>query len=384
MNKYLELNDVAAKRFREVFGANPEIIAWAPGRINLIGEHTDYNDGLAMPVGIDCGVSVGIRRRSDRLVKIHSLNFDAAMTYNLGEDYTPEESWSKYVYGALRILEESHELASGFDAVFIGNVPSGAGLSSSASLLVSWFNALRAFSSANFDDWALVKMAQRVEHEYLSVHCGLLDQIASQFSRPDRLLQIAFLTDEISYAEASMSDHCWVAIHTGKSRELAASAYKQRVEECKLALVNLKSQDANLSSLREAKLSMLQSNTVWEKRVRHLITENQRVSEMKEALSNQDFTKAGELLIEGHKSLRDDYEVSCEELDTLVNLSETSPHWRGGRMMGGGFGGCTINLVHRDGIVEYINQISKTYQDQYPNLQARYFSFESLGGARIE
>jgi galactokinase len=197
-------------------------------------------------------------------------------------------------------------------------------------------------------------------------------------------MEIDFRDQSLTYTSVNLNDYTWVALHSGKSRELASSAYDTRVQECQTGLEILKSRYPKLKSLRDAKREYLTGNAIWEKRVRHLINENERVQEVRIALSQNNCQEAGRLLTEGHLSLRDDYEVSCNELDTLITLAQEKESWAGGRMMGGGFGGCTINLVKREGVDEFISSVSKKYRKVFPDLSVRCFAFQAVAGARIE
>ena len=373
----------AASLFAEHYGYHPTITAWGPGRVNLIGGHTDYNEGLAMPTAINRWVAVAIRPRTDQTIRVQSTDFDSMLTIESNAPTGSSISWHRYIEGAIKTFSDHAGFPGGFDALFLGDVPSGAGLSSSAALLVAWMNGLRALTGATFDDWELVKLCQSVEHRFLGVQCGLLDQVASQFSRAQQVMEVDFRDLSISYVSAPMDDYVWIAVHSGKSRELATSAYQQRVRECKKGLETLRETHSQVEHQRDITLDMLTSEESWNRRLRHVVSENQRVRSLAEALSAGSFDQVGALLTQAHQSLRNDYEVSCDELDTLIELGHDSPGWLGGRMMGGGFGGCVLNLVACDQAEAFKSHVMSRYQEKFPQHNARVFSFLVAGGAGV-
>jgi galactokinase len=258
-------------------------------------------------------------------------------------------------------------METGFDAVIWGNVPIGSGVSSSAAMEVALMNALRAAYQADFDDLALVKLCQRVEHEYLKVNSGLLDQYASQFSRVGKLMILDFNQLSSEYVDANMQDWTWILTDSKVKRELAGSKYSERVQETADALKEIQSKNPAVKGFRdiaEEDLSSI-SDPVQQKRIKHLISENQRVREAAEALQQQDFERLGKLLTASHISLRDDYEVSCPELDFLVDTALQLPYCAGSRMMGGGFGGCTISLVRKDSVQKFNGFMTDEYVREY-------------------
>ncbi len=364
LQKYIESTSTY---FEEKFGGKPTLVAYAPGRINIIGEHTDYNFGLSMPAAINRWVIVCLRPRPDKVISIISQNYHDKLEYTLGEEFTPDQSWQKYTYGSITIFGNQFQLDNGFDAVIWGNVPIGSGVSSSAAMEVALMNALRAAYKADIDDLALVKLCQRVEHEYLKVNSGLLDQYASQFSRVGKLMILDFNQLGSEYVDADMKDWSWILTDSKVKRELAGSKYSERVQETADALKEIQSKKPEVKGFRDIKqedLSLV-SDPVKQKRIKHLITENQRVLDAAEALRIQNFEGLGKLLNESHFSLRDDYEVSCAELDFLVDTALQLPYCAGSRMMGGGFGGCTISLVRKDSVIKFSNFMTDEYAREF-------------------
>ena len=359
--------DSTSQYFKEKFGTTPSLVAYAPGRINIIGEHTDYNFGLSMPTAINRWVIVCLRPRPDQVISIISQNYHDKMEYTLGTAYEPTASWQKYTYGSISIFSGQFNVQTGFDAVIWGNVPIGSGVSSSAAMEVALMNALRAAYQADMDDLALVKMCQRVEHEYLKVNSGLLDQYASQFSRVGKLMILDFSQLSSEYVDADMKDWTWILTDSKVKRELAGSKYSERVQETASALKEIQSKNPAVKGFRditEADLNTV-SDPVQQKRIKHLISENQRVRDAAAALQQQDFVALGKLLTASHTSLRDDYEVSCPELDFLVDTALQLPYCAGSRMMGGGFGGCTISLVRKDSVQKFNGFMTDEYLREY-------------------
>jgi galactokinase len=364
LQKYIENT---SQYFEEKFGAGPVLVAYAPGRINIIGEHTDYNFGLSMPTAINRWVIVCLRPRQDKVISIISQNYHEKMEYTLGEAFAPTASWQKYTYGCLSVFGGQYPLRQGFEAVIWGNVPIGSGVSSSAAMEVALMNALRAYYEADMDDLALVKLCQRVEHEYLKVNSGLLDQYASQFSRLGKLMILDFNQLSAEYVDADMKDWTWILADSKVKRELAGSKYSERVQETAQALQEIKSKNARVNGFRDITLADvgLVSDPVAQKRIKHLVLENQRVLEAAEALRQKDFEQLGRLLTASHFSLRDDYQVSCPELDFLVDTALQMPYCAGSRMMGGGFGGCTISLVRKDSVQKFNAFMTDEYAAEY-------------------
>jgi len=371
---------LCAREFVESTGRQPDVVSWAPGRINLLGGHTDYNDGLALPGAIDRWISVSLRPRSDDEIRVRSLDFGGELRGHRGAVKPTSASWTQFIAGSITVFEEVHPLPAGFEAVFTGDVPDGAGLSSSAALTVAWMTALRAWSGAAIDDIALVRMAQQVEHRFLGVKCGLLDQIGSLMAEPGGVLLVDFQDLSISPIADGLEDVRWVVLHSGVRRELASSAYLNRVQECVDALASVKAREPGIESIRDVELSMLRCENVNERRIRHVLTENERVLRGAGAVRSGDAETLGTILSEAHISLRDDYQVSCPQLDWLVESATAQPECFGARMVGGGFGGCTLNLVRADQSDGFIVRALSAYRSRCDEAP-RAFTFELVGGA---
>jgi len=379
LQKYI---DTTSHYFQEKYGVAPSLVVYAPGRINIIGEHTDYNFGLAMPAAINRWVVVCLRPRPDQVISVTSQNYHDTMEFTLGTAFEPSKSWQKYTYGSITIFGGQFPIQKGFDAVIWGNVPIGSGVSSSAAMEVALMNALRAAYQADMDDLALVKLCQRVEHEYLKVNSGLLDQYASQFSRVGKLMILDFNALRSEYVDADMKDWTWILADTKVKRELAGSKYSERVQETANALKEIQQKNPAVKGFRDITVEDTGSisDANQQKRIQHLVSENLRVQEAAKALQEQNFTALGNILTASHVSLRDDYEVSCPELDFLVDAALQLPYCVGSRMMGGGFGGCTISLVRKDSVLKFSNFLTDEYAREY-DIVTEISNYQLVDGA---
>ncbi|MEC8194353.1 MAG: galactokinase [Myxococcota bacterium] len=374
--------ELCAAELRAHMGGAPDVVSWAPGRINVIGGHTDYNGGLALPGAINRWISVALRRRADDRVRVRSLDFGGELSGDRGSLEATNASWSRFVVGCITVFEEHTPLPSGLDAVFAGDVPDGAGLSSSAALTVAWMTALRAWTGAAIDDATLVRMAQQVEHRFLGVQCGLLDQIGSLMAEPDSLLLVDFADLRVEPVSVGLKGVRWVVLHSGVRRELAGSSYLDRVHECAEGLAAVRRREPGVSRVRDASLPMLRTDDPVERRLRHVITENARVLQAADAVRRGDAEALGQLLVAAHSSLRDDYEVSCPQLDCLVDSALAQPGCFGARMVGGGFGGCTLNVVEASRVDAFIEGALTAYRSQCSETP-RSFAFDLVGGAAV-
>ena len=373
---------LCAAEFSAHMGGEPSWVSWAPGRINLIGGHTDYNDGLALPAAINRWVSVALRPRNDSKIRVRSLDFGGEMVGSVDGFDSIQASWQRFVAGSVGVFGSHHPLPSGFDAVFTGDVPDGAGLSSSAALTIAWMTVLRAWAGVEIEDIRLTQYAQQVEHEYLGVKCGLLDQIGSLMARSGQLMLVDFRDLEVTPVDVGLSGVSWVVLHSGVRRELAGSAYLERVQQCRDGLRQVQESNASVRDMRDLKIAMLDEDQLTSRRLRHVITENRRVMDAVDAVRVGDAEALGQILSAAHRSLRDDYEVSCPQLDLLVELAQAQPGCFGGRMVGGGFGGCTLNLVKSEEAPAFIDAVLSAYRTQVSEVP-RAFTFDLVAGASV-
>jgi galactokinase len=381
-----ELTNKTGDLFQERFEIRPEFLSVAPGRVNIIGEHTDYTGGFAMPSAIDRWICTGISKRIDKSIHAVSVDFQAEIEFSPDEEIVFDDLWKKYVYGAIRIFTEKFTLKDGLNILIHGNVPIGSGVSSSAALEVSLMNAFRALINAEIDDLELIKMCQQIDHRFLNIKIGLLDQFASQFSRENHLLKVDFAANSHSYHLADFSEVEWILIDTGIRHELAASKYMERVKECARGLEAVKRTNPSVISYRDILMTEIDkiadSHPVEAKRLTHFYNENRRVAETAQAIEHKKWSKIGNLLSESHESLKNLYEVSCPELDFLVDSAQSFPHWLGGRMMGGGFGGCTLNLLKQGYLDEFKEFIMRAAVEE-KRFEPKFLDFRIVGGAEV-
>ena len=376
---------VCGAGFAERYGRPATVIASAPGRINVIGEHTDYNEGLALPGAVDRWVVVALSARDDGHMRVYSEAFDEDATASWAQPLADEVGgWSRIPLGAGRLFAGHVAVDGGFDAFIGGNLPPGAGLSSSAALEVAVLNALRRAFDVPLDDLDLVRTAQRVEHECLGVKTGLMDQYTSQFARREALMVVDFHAVTHEYIKASLPGWGWVLLDSGVRRRLADSAYGERVAETRAALARVARVDDTVSSFRDLEEGHLAAvdDEVLRRRLRHYVRENQRVGRAVKAITGGDAEALGALLLASHASLRDDYAVSCAELDVLVDAAARSGECAGARMMGGGFGGCTINLVRVSTASRFVDHASSEFERCFGHTPGAGI-FHLAGGARV-
>ncbi|HSB10753.1 MAG TPA: galactokinase [Blastocatellia bacterium] len=339
----------------------------APGRVNIIGEHTDYNDGFVLPAAIDLDTRVVISPREDRKLLIHSESFSEQIEFDLDElTPMPRGHWSNYVLGVAVMLERAGYRLRGADLSVRSNVPIGAGLSSSAALEVAAGYALLESSGHKIDRLQLAKLCQGAENEFAGMRCGIMDQFIACFGRAGHAMMLDCRSLEYRLVPLP-GDVRLVVCNTMVKHELASSEYNRRRLECEVASMHLAGGQQGLGALRDVTLTDLEHQGVdldetLYKRCHHVITENARVQKAASAIDRGDVEEVGVLMEESHRSLRDDYEVSCEELDVMVELAGRVEGVYGARMTGGGFGGCTINLVRSDCVDQFKSEVMQGYQ----------------------
>ncbi|MGD0222851.1 MAG: galactokinase [Terriglobia bacterium] len=354
--------------FQQVFGSPPEVVVRAPGRVNLIGEHTDYNDGFVLPAAIDRAVTYAGRRRADRRVRVYSEDFKATVDFDLDDiQKAGENTWSNFLRGVSKFLEADGHRLTGADIAFGGNVPREAGLSSSAAVEVGATAFWNKLLGLGLDPVYAVKLSRRTENEFVGVPCGIMDQFISALGRRDHAL---FLDcRDLTYRHVPLrADVKIVVCNSGVKRALAQSEYEVRLKQCREAVVKIAATGRAVKSLRDVQLSDLAAargtmdNLLW-RRAHHVVSENARTLEAVKVLQGGNLERFGELMNQSHESLRDDYEVSSKELDTLVELARQQPGVLGARMTGAGFGGCTVNLVRADAAEAFAQAVAKGYKE---------------------
>lgn len=353
-------------RFKELYGQNP-VLVQAPGRVNLIGEHTDYNGGFVFPAAITFQTQVAVARRADRRLNVVSENYGQRVEFGL--EHLPGSNrghWSDYIVGVVRLLKDTIGELPGANLLIYGNVPLGAGLSSSASLEVAVCRAFLEISGKAPNGVAIARLCQRAENEFVGARCGIMDQFVSVHGRKDRALRLDCRSLEYDVFPIPAGIQL-VICNTMMRHSVAAGEYNQRRAECEAAARFLAGRMPGVETLRDVSLEDFeefreQMPETIRKRCRHVLTENARVREAAEALRSENLHLFGKLMADSHASLRDDFEVSCEELDLLVRLAEENEGVYGSRMTGGGFGGCTINLVQEDCVESFREKVGTEYK----------------------
>jgi galactokinase len=371
--------------FRKVFGAPPEVVVRAPGRVNLIGEHTDYNDGFVLPAAIDRAIEFAGRPRADRRVRAHSLDFNDDVEFSLDDvEKDTQHLWSNYLRGVSEFLEEDGHRLAGADVVFGGDVPREAGLSSSAAVEVGAAAFWNKLLNLDLDPVYVVKLARRAENQFVGVPCGIMDQFISALGRRDHAL---FLDcRDLTYRHVPLREGIKIVVcNSGVKRALAQSEYEVRLNQCRQAVAQIASTGLAVKSLRDVEPADLETargalTEILLRRARHVVTENARVLTAVKVLEAGDVEHFGELMNASHESLRDDYEVSSKELDVLVELAWKQPGVLGARMTGAGFGGCTVNLVRAEAAEAFAEAVREGYQ-QALGLQAEVYVCQASDGA---
>ena len=371
------------KIFKERFGKPGNLYASA-GRINLIGEHTDYNGGFVFPGAIDKVIMTEIKPNGMEKVRVFSIDVDEYSEFGLNEEDKPAQSWARYIFGVCREILKRGGKVECFDAVFAGNVPLGAGLSSSAALESCFAYALNdLFNGNNIDKFELAKIGQSTEHNYCGVNCGIMDQFASVFGRKGNLMRLDCRSMEYEYFPFNPKGYKLVLVDSRVKHELKDSPYNKRRESCERVAKQL-----GIETLRDATMEMLDAikNEITAEdyfRAKFVIDEKQRVLDVCDALNAGDYETVGKKMYETHHGLSKEYEVSCEELDYLNDIAKECGV-TGSRIMGGGFGGCTINLVKDDLHDAFIQTAVEKFNDRYGHKPVIYDVVISDGAHKIE
>jgi galactokinase len=363
--------------FRELFKVQPEQAFFAPGRINLIGEHTDYNGGHVFPCAITYGTYAVAKKRDDNVVRLYSVNFPnkEVIEFDLTQlDYDKQHNWANYPKGMIRYIKEAgYDIPSGFECVIEGNIPNGAGLSSSASIELLTGVLLDGLFKLGIPRLDMIKIGKRVENEFIGVNSGIMDQFAIGMGKKDAGILLDCQTLNFQYAPIKLEDYKILIMNTNKRRELADSKYNERRGECEQALAQLQQKlpIEALGQLTEAEFDENQTlipNETVRKRAKHAVYENVRTLKALEELRAGNLEAFGQLMNQSHISLRDDYEVTGVELDSLVEAAWKQPGVMGARMTGAGFGGCAIAIVENEQVDNFIANVGAAYQDKigYP------------------
>ena len=358
------------REFQNIFNKEAEKIYFSPGRVNLIGEHIDYNGGLVMPCAVTFGTYVAVAPNNDGIFRFRSLNFDDKLDVPLQKEYKKAgESWFNYPLGIIDyFLNDGHQL-QGLDMLYYGDIPISSGLSSSASIEVVTGYMLNDLFNSGYTKLQLVQLSKQVENVFIGVNCGIMDQFAVAFGEKDKALVLNCDTLEYQAVNTNLGDYVLAIINTNKPRKLAESKYNERVQECQNALKALQ-QELHIQHLCDIdgktfkQYQHLITDSIVLKRAKHVIEENDRVKLAAEALAAGDLLSFGQLMYASHDSLKNQYEVSGKELDAVVEYSQTNPNVAGARMTGAGFGGCAIALVKESAFDAYSKEVAEYYTNK--------------------
>lgn len=375
------------KIFQDKIGGDTPVVYTSPGRINLIGEHTDYNGSFVFPGAVDKGMIAAIRLNGTDKIKAYAADLDEWSEFGLNEEDLPKESWAKYIFGVCREIIKRGGKVEGFDTAFAGDVPLGAGMSSSAALESTFGFALNDMLNLGIDKFELARIGQHTEHHYVGVMCGIMDQFASIFGKAGHLIRLDTKSMEYEYYPFDPVPHGYrlVLLDTLVKHELASSAYNKRRESCETAAAAIAKNHPEVEFLRDASMEMLievkdQISAEDFLRAEYVIEETQRVHDVSDALQRDDYETVGQKMFETHHGMSKKYEVSCEELDFLNDIAKEQGV-SGSRVMGGGFGGCTINLVKIDLYDSFINNAKAQYKEKY-GIEPKVYDVVISDGAR--
>jgi galactokinase len=373
-------NEVAA-RFTRQFGGPPRWIIRAPGRVNLIGEHTDYNDGFVLPLAIDRAIWIAMRGRADRTVLVHSIDYDQQRGFSLNGLAKQNDGWVEYLKGVAWSLQEAGCELCGWEGVLMGDVPLGAGLSSSAALEMATARAFAAAGNLAWDPAQMAKLGQKAENQWIGVNCGIMDQLISAAGHAGHALLIdcrSLATEPVPFPPGVST----VVLDTATRRGLVDSAYNERRSQCEAA-----AHFFGVAALRDVTPEMFQQGAgglddVTRRRALHVITENERTLEAVEAMRRGEVAALGALMDKSHASLRDDYEVSSEALDAMVTAARAHPACHGARMTGAGFGGCAVAIVDASRADDFVRSVAADYEARTGNAPAIYVC-QATNGAEV-
>ena len=363
------------EQFKSTFNTYPDIILTSPGRINIIGEHTDYNEGFVLPAAIDKYIVFAISKRNDNVCKLYSIDLKDFHQFNLNEIKKNEKLWANYLMGVVNEFKGVESKIGGFNCAFSGNIPIGAGLSSSAALECGLAYALNELFNLTLDKLTLAKLCQRAENHFVGVKCGIMDQFANLFGQENFAIMLDTRYLKYKHYPLQLNDYAIVIADSKIKRELASSEYNLRREQCEMVVKILQKYNPEIKALRDVTTNMLENfkeeinkndpffnNTLY-KRAKFVVEENERVLKTCEYLTKEDMQSIGKLMYESHIGLRNLYEVSCQELDLLVDIALNHPSALGARMMGAGFGGSTINLVLKNELEDFVSNLKTKYHN---------------------
>ena len=373
-------------KFNALFGKELRVYT-SPGRVNLIGEHTDYNGGFVFPGAIDKGIYAAINPNGTDKIRAYSIDYQAMSEFGMREEDAPKEPWARYIFGVVREIQKRGFQPKGFDTVFAGDVPLGAGMSSSAALESTFAFALNDIYNLGIDKFELARIGQSTEHNYCGVKCGIMDQFASIFGKKGHLMRLNCATMEFEYFPFDPKGYKVVLLDTVVKHELASSAYNKRRESCENACAHIAAKHPEVKYLSDATMQMLDEvkNEISNEdymRAKYVIGEKQRVLDVCDALEKGDYATVGDRMYGTHYGMSKEYEVSCDELDFLNDIAKECGV-TGSRVMGGGFGGCTINLVKENLYDKFIATAKEKFNKKFGHEPKVYDVVISDGARRL-
>jgi galactokinase len=356
------------KNFYDTFNSSAQVVVRSPGRINIIGEHTDYNEGFVMPAAIDKAVYFAAATTDDAKIYLHAQDYNETFSIDLNQIQKTNTEWANYILGVVAELQKAQHKITGFKAVIAGDLPIGAGMSSSAAVECATIFALNEMFNLGLTRMEMAKLTQQAEHNFSGVMCGIMDMFASLMGKENHAIQLDCRDLSYTYVPLELGDYELVLFNTNVKHSLASSEYNTRRKQCETGVAWVKEKYSTVNSLRDITETMLDElvlpkDSTIDKRCRFVVQEIQRLQDAATAMQKADLITLGKKMFATHDGLSNDYEVSCKELDFLVNAVRNNQHVLGARMMGGGFGGCTINLIHSSKVDEVVAAVGKQYEE---------------------
>lgn len=379
-----KLENIITSKYRAHFDSEP-IVVFAPGRVNLIGEHTDYNNGYVFPAAINKGIYLAIGKANDQSTILSHDMLDS-FSFSVHDDLRPTSNggWQNYILGVVKQMKTAGRNIGEFNVVFGGDIPIGAGLSSSAALENAIGFGLDLLFDLKFSKHEIIKMSQKAEHEFAGVRCGIMDQFASMMGEKDKAILLDCETLDYSIHPIELNDYTLLLCNSNVDHNLASSEYNIRRSQCEEGVSLLKKYYSEVKSLRDVTLEMIASHKsefdeIILRRCEYVLEENLRVQQFGQYLDLKKYEEAGSLLFDGHEGMKSKYEITCDEIDFMVDFAKSKDYIAGARMMGGGFGGCTINLIKRVFVEDFIDELGKSYKSKW-NIEMTPIQVETSQG----